>query len=165
MRFEECTLPGEMGVLHCGSLFDTNCPHCQAFRWPAELPSFCCQRGTVVVNQVRPPPSALRMLHTDLYREAYLSNIRAYNNILALASLGCREPPITGFNPTFTIQGKLYHSIGSLLPGDGDTPKFAQLYFYDTDNEVDNRLNHVQHLKRPILCQLQEMLHEVNSYV
>ena len=42
-----------------------------------------------------------------------------------------------------------------MLPGDGDTPKFAQLYFYDTDNEVDNCLNHVQHLKRPILCQLQ----------
>ena len=75
MRFEECTLPGEMGMLHCGSLFDTKCPHCQAFWWPAELLSFCCPRGTVVVDQVRPPPSTLRMLHTGLYREAYLSNI------------------------------------------------------------------------------------------
>jgi hypothetical protein len=30
--------------------------------------------------------------------------------------------------------------MGSLLPKDGETPKFAQLYIYDTDNEVDHRI-------------------------
>ena len=63
------------------------------------------------------------------------------------------------------MQGKLYHSIGSLLPVDGDIPKFAQLYFCDSDNEVQNRLNHPQHLNGPIPHQLQEMLHEANSYI
>ncbi|PNY08607.1 ATP-dependent DNA helicase PIF1 [Trifolium pratense] len=32
--------------------------------------------------------------------------------------------------------------IGTLLPGEGFKPKFAQLYIYDTDNEVSNRLLH-----------------------
>ena len=164
--FKECALPEEMATLHCGSLFATKCAHCNAFRWSAELPSFCCQKGTVALGQVRPPPSTLRMLHdAALYRDAYLSHTRAYNNVLALASLGCKVPPISGFNPTFTIQGKLYHSIGSWLPVDGDIPKFAQLYFHDSDHEVQNRLNHAQHLNGPILHQLQEMLHEVNSYI
>ncbi|GKE57010.1 hypothetical protein Tco_1496195, partial [Tanacetum coccineum] len=32
-----------------------------------------------------------------------------------------------------------YHSIGSLLPEESKPPKFAQLYIFDTDNEVENR--------------------------
>ncbi|GJZ12121.1 hypothetical protein Tco_0546880 [Tanacetum coccineum] len=31
---------------------------------------------------------------------------------------------------------------GSLCPVDGEPPRFLQLYIYDTDNEVDNRLTH-----------------------
>ncbi|GKA47493.1 DNA helicase [Tanacetum coccineum] len=32
--------------------------------------------------------------------------------------------------------------LGSLCPADGEPPRFLQLYIYDTDNEVDNRLSH-----------------------
>ena len=164
--FDERTLPEEMTTLHCGSLFATKCQHCNALRWPAELASFCCAKGTVVLDNAQPPPSTLRMMHNDtVYRESYLKHTRAYNNALALASLGCKEPPTSGFNPTFKIQGKLYHCIGSLLPVDGAIPKFAQLYFHDSENEVQNRLNHAPHLNAPILHQLQDMLHEVNSYI
>ena len=38
-----------------------------------------------------------------------------------------------GYNPTFKVKGKLYHS-----------PKFAQLYFYNTNQELDHRLFHIQ---------------------
>jgi hypothetical protein len=44
--------------------------------------------------------------------------------------------------PNFVIFGQNYHRIGSLVPNVGDTPKFAQLYIYDTENEVENRLSH-----------------------
>ena len=37
---------------------------------------------------------------------------------------------------TFRLSGQNYHKIGSLLPTKGSTPKFAQLYIYDTENEV-----------------------------
>lgn len=33
---------------------------------------------------------------------------------------------------TFRLFGQNYHQIGSLLPPEGSTPKFAQLYIYDT---------------------------------
>ncbi|KAL1218144.1 hypothetical protein V5N11_033132 [Cardamine amara subsp. amara] len=42
---------------------------------------------------------------------------------------------------TFRIQGQNYHKMGSLLPAEGDRPCFAQLYIYDTANEIQNRLN------------------------
>ncbi|GKE61639.1 hypothetical protein Tco_1512006, partial [Tanacetum coccineum] len=39
----------------------------------------------------------------------------------------------------FRLHGQTYHSMGSLLPKEGTPPKFAQLYIYDTENEVKNR--------------------------
>ncbi|XP_061368581.1 uncharacterized protein LOC133311548 [Gastrolobium bilobum] len=40
----------------------------------------------------------------------------------------------------FRVRGRVHHLIGSLLPADSQSPKFAQLYIYDTEHEVDNRL-------------------------
>ncbi|XP_048432531.1 uncharacterized protein LOC103927733 [Pyrus x bretschneideri] len=40
----------------------------------------------------------------------------------------------------FKISGQVCHLMGSLLPMDNESPKFAQLYVYDTYNEVQNRL-------------------------
>jgi hypothetical protein len=34
---------------------------------------------------------------------------------------------------TFHIKGALYHRIGSLLPAEGEQPKFAQIYIADSD--------------------------------
>lgn len=36
--------------------------------------------------------------------------------------------------------GQNHHKIGSLMPTPGQTAKFAQLYIYDTENEVSNRI-------------------------
>ena len=47
----------------------------------------------------------------------------------------------------FRIGGENYHSIGSLLPNDGSTPKFSQLYIYDTDNEISNRQSALGYVK------------------
>ncbi|MFS8003020.1 putative helitron helicase-like domain-containing protein [Helianthus anomalus] len=41
----------------------------------------------------------------------------------------------------FRLSGQNYHNISSLLPDDGDEPKFSQLYIHDTDNEIFNRQN------------------------
>ncbi|GJV77616.1 ATP-dependent DNA helicase PIF1 [Tanacetum coccineum] len=40
---------------------------------------------------------------------------------------------------TFRINEQNYHRMGSLLPAEGMPPKFTQLYFFDTRNEVRNR--------------------------
>ncbi|XP_019195820.1 PREDICTED: uncharacterized protein LOC109189662 [Ipomoea nil] len=49
-----------------------------------------------------------------------------------------------GGPPIFRINGQNFHYIGSLLPVDGMKPHFAQLYIYDTNNEMDNRVNFVR---------------------
>jgi hypothetical protein len=38
--------------------------------------------------------------------------------------------------PQFVISGQNYHLIGSLIPSEGCIPRFAQLYIYDTQNEI-----------------------------
>jgi len=38
--------------------------------------------------------------------------------------------------PQFILSGQNYHRIGSLLPEPGSASKFAQLYIYDTTNEI-----------------------------
>ena len=69
-------------------------------------------------------------------------NIVAFNNPLELASFdwGVLDNVIVGYRSTLKIQGKFHHRIGSLLPESGTEPNFGQLYFYDTDHELENRI-------------------------
>ncbi|XP_010446026.1 PREDICTED: uncharacterized protein LOC104728792 [Camelina sativa] len=69
---------------------------------------------------------------------------------------------------TFRMHGQNYHKIGSLLPVEGDLPRFAQLYVYDTAHEVQNRLNALakgknNELDEGILSGLIKMLDEYND--
>ncbi|GKD31956.1 hypothetical protein Tco_1242734 [Tanacetum coccineum] len=41
---------------------------------------------------------------------------------------------------TFRINGQNYHRIRSLLPTEGTQPRYAQLWFFDTHSEIQNRL-------------------------
>ena len=59
----------------------------------------------------------------------------------------------------------MYHRIGSLLPEDGQQPKFAQLYIYDTEYENNNRHNFMKDMNNDILQHLQNMLDECNPYI
>ena len=111
---------------------------------------------------MREPPQLL----CDLLRDPhFIQHIRSYNNSLAFASLGTDCPPEPG--PNFKIQGKLYHSIGSIGPPLPDqTPRFSQIYFYDTDNEVEHRLSHQkQPLRKEVIESLQRLMKEHNPYV
>ena len=114
---------------YCGSLFKSPCcAHCRAYRWAGERDSLCCCKGKVNLDPLPEPPSEMVVLF-DVSRQSgstLLEHIRAYNNALALASLGCNEVCMQGFSPNFKIQGKLFHRIGSLLPAEKQTPKFAQ---------------------------------------
>ncbi|KAJ1279045.1 hypothetical protein BS78_04G125100 [Paspalum vaginatum] len=40
----------------------------------------------------------------------------------------------------FKVSGQLCHQIGSLLLGEGEHFEYAQLYIFDTDNEIRNRM-------------------------
>lgn len=64
--------------------------------------------------------------------------------MFAMTSLGANvdETVNNGRGPyVFKVSGQIYHSIGKLCPDEGVNPRFLQLYIYDTDHEVHNRLN------------------------
>lgn len=106
--------------------------------------SICCQKGFVDIPLLEETPKLLVSLlnGTEPRSKHYQQNIRAYNSMFAFTSLGGKVfSKLNNGNgpPQFILSGQNYHRIGSLLPEPGTTPKFAQLYIYDTQNEVQNR--------------------------
>ncbi len=101
----------------------------------------------------------------------FRENIRNYNNAFAFTSLGVKiDSSIYGVRGiyTFRIQGELCHRISTLLPQEGEEPKFAQLYIYDCNSEyrAQMRVNHL-HNKVDIhtVLQIQQMIERYNPYV
>ncbi|GJS92889.1 DNA helicase [Tanacetum coccineum] len=157
------------------------CRHCGAMFWECEkLASAshtsqfaynkCCYGGRVVL---RPPPEYPQYIK-QLYENAhFMDNIRAYNQMFSMTSLGANVDKSinNGRGPyVFRISGQLYHWIGSLCPEEGQSPRFLQLYIYDTTNEVKNRLSHFSdehqaELKEEIVEGLIEFLDKHNALV
>lgn len=140
---------------------DYSCPNCGAMVWFEERSekkktssgvefSIYCQKGKVKLPYLSRPPQLLwNLVHkVDPRANHFLENIRCFNSMFAFTSLGGKIQ--TNVNdglgpPQFILGGQNYHRIGSLLPLEGQMPKFAQLYIYDTKNEVNNRLSHFRY--------------------
>ncbi|XP_057430406.1 uncharacterized protein LOC130723394 isoform X2 [Lotus japonicus] len=138
------------------------CKHCGAILWYQERSektrdstspdfSICCMKGKILLPYLADSPSLLYNLLTDNDPRSrhFLENIRSYNNMFSFTSIGGKVD--CGLNdgrgpPQFVISGQNYHRIGSLLPSEGDSPKFAQLYIYDTRNEIHNRMKHFRYV-------------------
>ncbi|XP_056692064.1 uncharacterized protein [Spinacia oleracea] len=132
------------------------CEYCDAFMWFEERarkdrktnPKFnkCCMQGKVQLPKLRDPPKVLQDLYTNQDSESknFQENTRPYNMVFSFTSMGGKIDSSVnkGRGPfTFRLYGQNYHRIGSLLPTTGSSPKFSQLYIYDTENEVSNRLH------------------------
>ena len=71
----------------------------------------------------------------------------------------------------FKISGQVHHLMGSLLPFDNERPRFAHLYIYDTENEIENRIlsfifdETSKALTQSIMNLLTEMLDKNNNLV
>ena len=138
------------------------CKHCGAFFWYGErlkkdskkrIPtsfSMCCQQGKIVLPMMRSPPSTLHSLFFDkesTQSKNFFANIRQYNNMFSFTSMGGHIKNVNekGGGPySFVLSGVNYHNIGSLLPVDGAPPVYSQLYIFDTENEVENRISAVR---------------------
>ena len=69
--------------------------------------------GDINLPPIPEPPEEMLPLY-DVNTEtgrAFLANLRAYNNLMSLSSFRCSEVLREGWNPTFTVHGKLYHQI------------------------------------------------------
>uniref|UniRef100_A0A453CC73 Helitron helicase-like domain-containing protein n=3 Tax=Aegilops tauschii subsp. strangulata TaxID=200361 RepID=A0A453CC73_AEGTS len=142
----------------------------------------CCKEGKVKLPPLKKPPAYLQQLLTSNEKgepSNYRDNIRNYNPMFAFTSMGGQvdyEINKKGGAPyVFRLNGQNYHQIGTLLPKDnGDNalrPKFAQLYIYDTENEVRNRMQastskeRKTQLDEGIVSGLLQMLDEHNELV
>ena len=137
------------------------CRHCNAKMWYNEIilkrsntssPRFnlCCGDGKVELPLLQNPPKFLQQIlfeQNTAHAKNYQQNIRTYNIMFAFISASIKFDKTISHSrgpPTIKIQGQLCHRIGSLLPMPGKEPKFAQLYIYETENEVHNRINTVR---------------------
>lgn len=71
----------------------------------------------------------------------------------------------TGFQPAFKVQGIVYHLIGSLIPNENESPKFAQIYFMnDKEEQIETRMASNDVLRSNVIEELQFMMDKYNSY-
>uniref|UniRef100_A0A0R0IRC7 ATP-dependent DNA helicase n=1 Tax=Glycine max TaxID=3847 RepID=A0A0R0IRC7_SOYBN len=160
------------------------CRHCNAKMWYNERiskdknttsPKFslCCGDGKVELPLLQSPPKYLEQLLFDdnaSDSKNYQYNIRTYNMMFVFTSVGIKlDKSIneTRGPPTIRIQGQPCHRIGILLPMPGKQSKFAQLYIFDTQNEVENRINMMsQHaaIQPHIVSALSQMLDDHNVH-
>ena len=163
--------------------FNVVCQHCSAVHFPGEkgarASSFgtCCNHGKVVLPPRRELWEPLNSLMNGSHAQSrhFLSNIRAYNCALQLASSGAHFERLPRGVTALRVSGEVYFQLGPLQPQQGSLPKFAQLYIYDpagdpntaATSEVDRRMAAFQGagLRRDLLQELQDGMHRHNSLV
>ncbi|XP_058781580.1 uncharacterized protein LOC131655790 [Vicia villosa] len=142
---------------------NVECQQCGAQMWYLErkeknrnraIPKFsmCYRNGKIQLPFLKMPPKYLQRLLFDsdtVQSRNIQQNIRMYNMMFAFTSHGTKMD--NRFNngsvpPTFRIQGQACHRIGSMLPMSGQTPKFAKLYIYDTEHEIQHRIKGIRYL-------------------
>ncbi|KAL6557880.1 hypothetical protein OROMI_018230 [Orobanche minor] len=143
--------------------FSSPCPLCGAVLYLREPKSFCCLHGQISLA-LPTMPHGLWNLYTSLESADavhFRKHCRTYNNTTAFSSLG-----IT-YDETFAksnkgiyslrIQGAVYHFIRDLVPVEGPRRQL-QLYFYEPENEIHNRLSQSGDLQLHILQHIVELM-------
>ena len=162
------------------------CAYCGALFWHEECAknssklkyNLCCQGGKISLPLPKQTPPFLDKLFdykggvkTSKFRE----NIRAYNFMFSFTSFGANiqsEINKSTGPHIFKISGQIHHLMGSLVPPKDEPPKFAQLYIYDTEHELENRLKTFHNendsknlLDLEVIQGLTELLNETNKLV
>ncbi|GKA81789.1 DNA helicase [Tanacetum coccineum] len=100
----------------------------------------CCGGAKIYMPPMPDPPVFIQQL---LRNSHFMDHVRAYNQMFSMTSFGAKidDSINRGRGPyVFKVSGQIYHWIGSLCPEEGHHPRFLQLYIYDTQDEVANRM-------------------------
>ncbi|PIC28806.1 hypothetical protein B9Z55_020608 [Caenorhabditis nigoni] len=142
---------------HYSGPLSEECSNCHARHFKDEVKgkkldtiTFCCGAGDVKLDDkfVDFPPliKDLFVGSSDKFMNGrsknFKTNIRQFNTAFATASLGATLDTPPGNGPyTFKIHGQVYHSVGPLHPPSGKTPKYGQIYFLDSRQAAEERMN------------------------
>jgi hypothetical protein len=179
-RNEEVTLRQDIGNM------DTICSSCGANMWIAEKkkssslrnPQFqmCCANGKSVLEPLKPIPEVVAKLlrNDDTASKEFKSKIRTYNSALSFTSMNANlDHSVANSNVgayAYRIHGTIFHLMSnSLTPNitENQRPKFAQIYIFDSENELQNRMNVAadSNVSEETMLSLQQMMHNVNPFV
>ncbi|KAF7815403.1 uncharacterized protein G2W53_029372 [Senna tora] len=148
----------------------TTCPFCGARLLPHESSDFCCFNGRISLPAMPVPPELLSIYNdeTEVGRH-FRQHIRMYNHIFAFTSMGVHlDGDLANGREgvySFRAQGAIYHKIGGFLPSSSERPRFLQLYIYDTDNEITNRVAENPTLNEELVDRLRSILDVHNPFV
>ena len=144
----------------------TLCRNCGARLFEYESKRFCCSGGKIVLKMNVVPDELYELFVSSAESREVKRCSRIYNSNFAFTSLGVNyDCELSSMNKgiyTFRIQGQVYHRINQLLPSD-KPPSFFQLYFYDTEHELENRLNFSDQMSASIVRKISDVL-RVNPY-
>ncbi|KAK9684271.1 hypothetical protein RND81_10G198000 [Saponaria officinalis] len=161
------------------------CEFCDAIMWKEEsvgnVPvgakpqfSICCQKRKVRLPILQDPPDYLKQLldpNGGRRSSGFRRLIRSYNMIYAFTSMGGKVDNAInqGSAPyCFRLGGQNHHNIGLFLLPDGKQPRFLQVYFYDSELEVAQRISSLgssgrHELDPEIVEGISNMLYEHNA--
>ncbi|XP_072087869.1 uncharacterized protein [Arachis hypogaea] len=130
----------------------------------------CCNGGKVSLPQVNAPQELLDIfLDPSAEGNHFRKHIRGYNHVFSFTSCGVHiDEQLASARHgiyTFRSQGSMYHSIGGFHPDQGARPRFLQLYIYDTDHELQNRMLENTQLHESLVLKLQQLLHRYNPFI
>ncbi|KAK1401461.1 hypothetical protein POM88_001066 [Heracleum sosnowskyi] len=163
---------------------DETCGYCYAKVWAHEFTgrhvgqslkgySICCGKGKVLLPMLQATPPELNNLLTDdgsrgrMFRNKKL----LYNNMFSFTYFGGNidRSLNNGSGPfVFRVRGHTCHNIGSLHAPVGREPKYAQLYMYDGQEEIDKRMQFprdMNDIDATIVAALSDILNRENALV
>ena len=157
---------------HDAGKMETPCRFCGALRWRGEIQrtALCCISGKVKVEEIREPPEPLLSLLLGTHEDSkdFHANIREYNSLMSFASIGAQLDLDMARRPgsyVYRIHGSVYHRIGPLAGAEGEVPKYAQIYLFDTDAATDVRMSSsFSRLRRSTLSALRDMMARCNPF-
>ena len=171
----------EPSACHDLGHMDRACSHCGALHWVDKRLArssktslkftSCCNGREIHLLLLELPPEALLRLFCgqDLQSCEFRQNIWQYNAALAFTSLGVKiDNSVTGAAGglyIFCIKGELCHQIGAFEPHKNESPSYAQLYLYDPQAALDQRMDHNRNLRADTIELLQNPLHTYHHYV
>jgi hypothetical protein len=145
----------------------TYCKHCGAKKFYRESKGFCCSDGKIKLFISDSPPILFNLFTaTEPTCLEFKKLVRGYNNHFAFTSFGVKydKELFKSYKGiyTFRVQGQVYHYVNELIPKN-NRPCYMQLYFYDTDNELSNRMKILDGFVESTLMSLIEIL-QINPY-
>lgn len=120
------------------------CTHGQALLLPGETDNFCFIKEKVRTGNLQSLLNELNLYnHYGSIGNKFRISIRLYNCLFQMTSFGTKEvfPMRHRWNPLVFIQGQIHDSTRHLIPDTNRHAKFIQIYFMDSQNRVEQRMD------------------------